>query len=117
MRGHLLFVYGTLKRGFPNHHYLSGAEFLGRARTLERYTLYVDRVPYVVREEKVSFIKGEVYRVSDDILKRVDMLEGHPTHYRRERVKIVLENRKVLEAWIYFYPKPVGRLEPSGEYT
>jgi len=29
-----VFVYGTLKKGFSNHHYLKNATFLGTRRTL-----------------------------------------------------------------------------------
>ncbi len=114
--GELLFVYGTLKRGFPNHRYLKGSKFVGRGRTKEKYALYVAAVPYVVKGMRVSHILGEVYEVSKRTLSEIDRLEGHPEHYRREKVEIVLEDGRILRCWLYFFPRPLGRLEPSGEF-
>ena len=41
-----VFVYGTLKRGEPNHHWMDEegngkAEFVGEGETLERYNSFV----------------------------------------------------------------------------
>ena len=37
-----VFVFGTLKHGFPLHEEgLSGAEFLGRCRTVQRYPMLI----------------------------------------------------------------------------
>ncbi|WP_457623862.1 gamma-glutamylcyclotransferase, partial [Persephonella sp.] len=33
----LIFVYGTLRKGFGNHRLLENAEFLGIGRTKEKY--------------------------------------------------------------------------------
>ncbi|MBD3793206.1 MAG: gamma-glutamylcyclotransferase [Campylobacterales bacterium] len=44
-----LFVYGTLKKGFENHHFLDGAKFLGEATTKEKYPMVniVKAYPYL----------------------------------------------------------------------
>jgi len=34
-----IFVYGTLKRGGRNHHFMAGQQFVGEARTAPGYTL------------------------------------------------------------------------------
>jgi gamma-glutamylaminecyclotransferase len=48
----LIFVYGTLKRGFSNHHHLDGQAFLGAARTAPGYALYaLAEYPGMVRQE------------------------------------------------------------------
>ena len=48
---HLIFVYGTLKRGFANYERVlatrSGVRFVAPARTVEAYPLFVDH--YKVR--------------------------------------------------------------------
>jgi len=121
----LLFVYGTLKRGFGNHIYLEGTRFLGRAETVEKYALYEVGIPYVVKGEGVSTIKGEVYEVGREELSAIDRLEGHPRHYKREKVRVRLEDGREVEAWLYFlnsenglFERVVryGRLNRSGEY-
>ncbi len=112
-----LFVYGTLKKGFGNHSYLKGARFLGRARTKHRYALYEDGVPFLVKTPPIAQVKGEVYEVSEEILERIDKLEGHPTVYRREKIEVVMEeNGKVVKAWVYLFPYARGKLIRDGEF-
>ena len=114
-RQHIVFVYGTMKRGFPNHRLLADARYLGPASTVERYALYVDMFPGVYPRDAVSPIHGELFEVGPQDLRRLDALEGHPTLSRRELVSVVGKDGK-REAWIYFYPTKEGRLIPSGEF-
>jgi gamma-glutamylaminecyclotransferase len=111
-----VFVYGTLRRGFWNSFLLSNAERLGPARTRHRYALYVNRIPYAVRDEAVSLLVGEVYRVDGPTLAHIDGFKGHPYWYRRERVPVVLADGREVEAWLYFSRHPTGRLVSSGDY-
>ena len=37
----LLFVYGSLKRGFDNHQLLNNAIFIAEAKTLQPYSMFV----------------------------------------------------------------------------
>jgi gamma-glutamylcyclotransferase (GGCT)/AIG2-like uncharacterized protein YtfP len=111
-----IFVYGTLRRGSWNNRLLHDAEFMGSARTRGSYALYVDGLPYVVREPEVSAIAGEVYALPARFLPRLDALEGHPDLYQRERIAYRLDDGRVGEAWLYFYPRPEGALVPSGDY-
>jgi len=114
--GHLVFVYGTLKRGFPNHFFLGRASFVGSGWTVECFALYVDEYPGVFRDEQVSRVQGEVYAVSDAMLARLDVLEDHPALYRREQTDVALDDGRVVNAWIYFYPHRGGRLLEGGEF-
>ena len=110
----ILFVYGTLKRGGLNHHYLKGARFIGDAFTKEEYALYISDFPLVVRGHAVSRIKGEAYEVKWPVLNQVDMLEDHPHLYFREEVPIILKaTNRVLNAWMYFFPK-IGHGDSDG---
>ncbi len=113
---HKLFVYGTLKKGFSNHHFLKGAKFLGKAITKHKYALYETSIPYAYPYEKVSPIRGELYEVDTQTIRKIDLLEGHPHAYRREKVPVLLENGEEVFAWIYFYPRKRGKLNPSGEF-
>ena len=114
---HYLFTYGTLKRGFSNNHLLNQAEFLGAAKTLEKYSLWVSGIPYVFKGESVACIHGELYRVDELTLKIIDRLEGHPEWYRREEVKVVTEKGETVTAWMYFYPEKRGKLVKTGRYA
>ena len=121
MKKHHLFVYGTLKRGFYNHYFLEGAEFIGKAITVDKYSLYVKGfIPYVLKSPKISNIKGEVYLVNEDTLQKIDILEGHPYEYKREKIKVKLEDSdEVIHAWMYFYKdtEEPGILIPEGIYS
>jgi gamma-glutamylaminecyclotransferase len=114
----LLFVYGTLRRGYENHEaYLQDAQFLGRAVTQNKFALFLDDFPYLNKTPAVSSIAGEIYRVDERTLARIDCLEGHPDEYRRELITVVTEQGMEYAAWTYFYPEPSGKLIESGDYA
>lgn len=94
---HLLFVYGTLRKGESNQGFLESAQFLGRHETLPKYALY-DLGAYPAVIEGHSSITGEVYLIDDDTLARVDALEEVPIEYRREQIETPFGL-----AWIYLY--------------
>jgi gamma-glutamylaminecyclotransferase len=112
-----LFVYGTLRKGFPNHFFLEKGTFCGNARTKERYALFAEGVPYASKVRAVSGIVGEVFQVDGKTLRRIDQLEGHPDWYRREKIEVILIDGASVWAWIYFSPSPRGRLIKSGDYA
>ncbi|XP_078482267.1 putative gamma-glutamylcyclotransferase CG2811 [Ciona intestinalis] len=87
---HLVYVYGTLKKGFPNHYLISDAEngvanFLYEANTVEKFALVVGspfHVPFLLQNTnhgKGNVITGELYEVDDKMLKTLDKFENHPT--------------------------------------
>lgn len=115
--GHPLFVYGTLRRGFRNHHLLSKSPCLGPAKTKGRFAMYCSGVPYVVLSQHVSQIVGEVYEVDELLLVDLDAHEGHPRWYRRVLVDVVLDAGTHLQAWLYSFGVARGRLVPSGDYA
>jgi len=72
----LVFVYGTLKKGFHNHYLLAGSQYLGNAKTEPIYQMYsAGGFPIVSREGDKEII-GEVYSVSEACKKALDRLEG-----------------------------------------
>ncbi len=89
-----IFVYGSLMRDFPNHHLLEegGAVLLGEYESEEKLFmigLKSRAYPYLIDESvhpscQATTIKGEVYEVSYDLIKRLDAFEGHPYHYTRQ---------------------------------
>ena len=111
-----VFVYGTLKRGHGNHSCIAEGIFVGEATTVEFYALHVDGLPMVDRNNPVSPVHGEVYKVSTDTLMELDRLEGHPYHYRRAMVSVALVGGETLRVWLYFHTEPSGPILESGRY-
>ena len=74
----LIFVYGTLKRGCYNHHHLAGQRFLGEARTVAGYILFLlgDYPGMVRRIGAEDDVVGEVWAVDSAALTTLDELEG-----------------------------------------
>jgi gamma-glutamylcyclotransferase (GGCT)/AIG2-like uncharacterized protein YtfP len=84
-----LFVNGTLMRGLALHANLEGAEFLGEVRTAPRYRLYsignVHPGMFEVDRDGVS-VAGELYRVPDEVLRRVEA--GEPPNLYRGPIQL-----------------------------
>ncbi len=77
-RAHLVFVYGTLKRGGANHAVLAGQDFVGEARLAPGFALYsLGEYPgLVVAPGGTGRVTGEVWAVDAAALARLDALEG-----------------------------------------
>ena len=123
---HKVFVYGTLKRGFPNHHYMKTSKLIGAYRTAERYPLVVGGrhfSPSLFPEPGTGkHVIGELWEVDDETLVKLDELETvHlPTGYRREMAKIEpVEGGATTQAWTYFRERsrvPVIHAEGLDDY-
>jgi gamma-glutamylcyclotransferase (GGCT)/AIG2-like uncharacterized protein YtfP len=83
MNKHLLFVYGTLKAGYPNHHLLKTATFVADYSTEREYTMHnLGSYPAIVPSGNTRII-GELYLVDGETLVNIDALEGYPGWYDR----------------------------------
>ena len=117
--GIFIFVYGTLKKGKRAHHLLSGAKLIGSG-IVRGYDMYiVSDYPGIVKGE--GTVKGEVYEVDEDILKKLDEYEGVPLLYTRIEDTVKLENGRQLRANIYLYKGKINTLKKApvnekGEY-
>lgn len=96
----LMFVYGTLKSGQPNHAVLLDrahgcAAFLGRGRTLERFPLVIagpHNIPYLLHLPGTGRrVRGEVYAVDEQMLRFLDDFEDCPDVYQRTAATVALE--------------------------
>jgi gamma-glutamylcyclotransferase (GGCT)/AIG2-like uncharacterized protein YtfP len=88
---HLIFVYGTLKRGGTNHGYLAGQQFLAEARTAAGFVLYqLDGYPGLVPDPDArEGVTGELWAVDTACLRQLDALEGTDEGlYVRERITL-----------------------------
>src|SRR5688572_25807563 len=90
MESEYLFVYGGLKRGGVYHkNALSDAEFLGEAMSRKgKYALFSPNDQWPVLFKGHYRVKGELYRINQAILNRVDWIEGHPQLFQRVLFKI-----------------------------
>ena len=89
---HLIFVYGTLKRGGRNHHHLAEQTFVGPARTSPGVRLFdLGGFPGLVAQAADrDGVSGEVWSVDAECLQRLDDLEGVPEGlYRRAPVALL----------------------------
>ncbi len=112
---HDLFIYGTLMPGLRLEAEMQGAERLGPARVPGRL-VDVGRYPGLLHGE--GTVTGEVYRVSDAQLARLDEVEDMvpgdrpASQYWREQV-LVLEGALAGQSvWTYVYNRPVDGLTP-----
>lgn len=113
---HLVYVYGTLRKDQWNHYLLNTSQFIGFAKTKEKYALFGSGIPFLSRTTAISQITGEVYSVDDATLRRLDELEGHPDFYERALAEVLLQDGTAVEAWIYFHDTVRGDLIESGDF-
>jgi gamma-glutamylcyclotransferase (GGCT)/AIG2-like uncharacterized protein YtfP len=88
----LLFVYGSLKKGFDNHRLLEkSAKRLGKAKTVSKFGMFEDsfgNYPYLVNKP-INKIEGELYEINrKELLGKIDEFEGAPDYYQRKRIKV-----------------------------
>ena len=130
---HRVFVYGTLKRDFPNHDaWMKDHPCLGRFSTCVAFPLVVGGTwfsPYLIAEPGVGVpVFGEVFELDDRGLDVLDAIEGTdvPNGYRR--IGIAVEDAgsggggggAPFDAWTYV--KDRAAIEgihsgPMAEYT
>jgi gamma-glutamylcyclotransferase (GGCT)/AIG2-like uncharacterized protein YtfP len=121
MTSDLLFVYGTLMRGYehPMARLLSAnADFLGEASCCGRLYKVKHYPGLVLSNDAADVVFGELYRLRavDDLLREFDMYEAcgegfaEPTQYVRGMLKVALADGTVSEAWTYIYNWPVAGL-------
>jgi gamma-glutamylcyclotransferase (GGCT)/AIG2-like uncharacterized protein YtfP len=118
MTKHLIFVYGSLRRGgagamstrFPGSKFIAEAKVNGSLYDLGAY-------PGLLLNESNSSVTGEVYEVDDELLNKLDEFEAS-TNYSRKQVEISLGTDKKA-CWTY-EPDPefysLRTLIPSGDW-
>jgi gamma-glutamylcyclotransferase (GGCT)/AIG2-like uncharacterized protein YtfP len=117
----LLFVYGTLMRGYehPMARMLSAnADFAGEARCRGRLYLVKHYPGLVQSDDPADIVFGEVFRLRQpaEMLREFDMYEAcgegfaEPTQYIRRMFPLTLDGGAASEAWTYLYNWPVAHL-------
>jgi gamma-glutamylaminecyclotransferase len=128
---HLVFVFGTLKEGFPNFATNNGARLPGSFLTKQRFPFYLigeRHSPWLIDQPgEGERIVGQVFEVDRGTLDAMDRLEriGEPDGYRRIVVEVEACDVAAPEAIAAFaYLKPARQLVaadirhgPLREYT
>lgn len=98
-REHLLFVYGAMMNGEPEHPQLAehGARLVGPATTDATFDLVDLGARPALVPGGTTAVRGEVYALSTAHLAKIDVHEGHPLRYRRGAVR--LDDGRVVEAY------------------
>jgi len=115
MSADLLFVYGTLMRGFALHRLLDGrAEYAGRGH-VEARLFDLGAYPGAVRDPH-GIVSGEVYRIAEPALwTALDSAEG--PQYHREEAAVRMPDGGAAVAFVYWYRGPLrGVPIPGGDY-
>ena len=118
---HDLFIYGTLLPGLRLQAEMFGAECLGTAKVPGRL-VDVGQYPGLVHGE--GEVLGEVYRVSDAQLVRLDAVEDMvrgdrvASQYWREQLPVLAGACAGQCVWTYVYNRPIEALAPiaHGDY-
>lgn len=101
----LIFVYGTLKKGYGNNTLLHSAEFVGNAQTVRPFKMYSYGgfpVVFETNDDKSAPVYGEMYRVKDArTMHSLDSLEGHPDWFCRTPVVVKTPEGEYTEVEMY----------------
>lgn len=115
--GNRVFVYGSLKRGFYGHYKMARTTFIGETRTAKPLYRMVafpwpdhpgEFYPGLLQDGD-GYISGEIFEVSDLILKDLDIFEAVGLDYKREM--ILLADGSMAWAYISLNPKQKGLLQ------
>jgi gamma-glutamylcyclotransferase (GGCT)/AIG2-like uncharacterized protein YtfP len=108
-----IFVYGSLMKGLRLHGYLKTSKYLGKdcvAGILLTNPYLQGDIPVLIYGEGLGVVQGEVYEISEELLKTLDRVEGVPQLYKRKS----LSTRCGFEdVWVYIWP---GEVVKSGNW-
>merc|ERR1712080_289124 len=106
-----VFIYGTLKQGFPNHHHLQDfshgmSKFICLAKTVKKYPLLVDKdrwyIPFLLDTDGMGHhVQGEVYEVDQVMLDWLDQFEAVGDLYKVVQLDVMNEHEQTLTCLCY----------------
>lgn len=117
----LLFVYGTLRRGFDHpmaRRLAHGAAYRGEASCAGRLYRVAHYPGLVLADDPAARVHGDLYALAGDpaLLAALDAYEGcsagdPPPHpYARQRVKVICAGGARCTAWTYVYQLAAAHL-------
>ncbi|MDG1894332.1 MAG: gamma-glutamylcyclotransferase [Fuerstiella sp.] len=115
----LIFVYGSLKRGFALHRFLSQQQFVATASTQPRYRLFdCGAYPAMVKVAVGgNSVKGEVFLVDQECLLKLDEVEGVAEGlYIRDSVDLCAPHDTSRTIAWFFLPSTSGLTDCGSEW-
>jgi gamma-glutamylaminecyclotransferase len=115
----LVFVFGTLKQGFPNFATNRGRRLPGQFITRERWPLYLvgeRHSPWLIDQPgQGEQVAGQVFEVDDAALAAMDALErvAEPDGYRRVMIAVLAAASDAVVLQVFAYLKPAHQLLPG----
>lgn len=103
MQKHIIFCYGTLKRGHHAHELLSNASFISEAKTHPKYRLHnMGGFPGMVEAEPEvgGGVSGELYLCDDQTRDRLDAYECISSGLF-ERAVVLMDDNSTAEAYLF----------------
>lgn len=110
---HLIFVYGSLRRGERYAWLLAGERYLGAHETKPRYTMFsLGEWPAIMAGGDVAIV-GDVFSIGRPKLAHLDAFERFPQLFVRQRIPTPYGR-----AWVYiFRQRPTNVVTvPSGDW-
>jgi len=91
MSKYLVAVCGTLRKG-QRANGMMGGGYVGRGLTVATYNMWDVGISYIQPDEQGHKVVVDVYEVDADTLAGLDMYEGVPSHYTREKTLVSMDN-------------------------
>ena len=112
-----IFVYGSLMRGFHNHHILNSSKLIGEATTSAGRFRMINLGSFPALVKGDGNVKGEVYEVNPATLGRLDRLEGAPSFYHRESINVEVSGQVVAaQAYVLSRADDGREIVPNGDW-
>ncbi|XP_055690788.1 troponin C-akin-1 protein [Lutzomyia longipalpis] len=125
---HKLFVYGTLKRGEPNHYWLKKAsngyaKYICKAATTKKMPLVIAtryNIPFLLdKPGHGNYVAGEIYEVDDRMLDKIENLEGRDLLSRDIQDMNMGLQEGIVPCYVFLlknYPEYLDQLPYLSEY-
>lgn len=97
----IVFVYGSLKKGYYNHHYLSGSKYLGEAILNDYGLIDLGRYPGIIAQKGCD-VEGELYEINAETKAKIDELEEEGSLYACVSLDVRM-NHQMVKANVYLY--------------
>ena len=104
-----IFVYGTLKKHQPNFPIIKSGIFcgVGKLGKSSRYRMvslgaFPALIPASITESQT--IAGEIWKVDENAFLNVELLEGYPTFYDREKLPVEDSEGNEHHCIVYYIP-------------
>lgn len=103
----ILFAYGSLRKGEPHHELLEGVTCIGTAFTAPGYRLVDLGVYAAMIEFRGHRVFGELYRITRETRRRLDVLKEVPVLFQRSTIE--LEDGRQAQAYVMRDDQVPGR--------